>query len=201
MMDTYEDLRGVVDDALAAFRKGNIFLVKADDKRRGRLLQISIGGTDVWRRVIVPETYSLEQVHTVIQTVFRWNNDMPYQFALSRSLEDRAAEAQPLDLSITVRDLHIRRVADLNYEYGDMWSVKVILLSPEENARQSVFCVAGENAPPPESLNGPVRFRKDIDALELGPDAERKAAEERLGADFDPASFDQTLCNEALSVL
>jgi hypothetical protein len=198
MMDTYEDLRAAVDDSLAAFRKGNIFLVKTDDKRRGRLLQIGIGGTEVWRRVIVPETYTLEQIHTVIQTLFQWQDDLPYRFFLNRSLEEHTIDAPPLDPTITIEDLHVRRVAEVNYEYGDVWSVQVIMLSPEDS-KQSVFCVAGEKSPPPETLNGPVRFRKDIDALELGTDAERKAAEERLGADFDPDLFDQDLCNRSLS--
>ncbi|MDR1073659.1 MAG: hypothetical protein LBL45_08290, partial [Treponema sp.] len=51
MLDTYDEVRSMISDSLSAFRKSNIYLVKNDGKQKGRLLQIGVGGTDVWRRV------------------------------------------------------------------------------------------------------------------------------------------------------
>jgi hypothetical protein len=86
---------------------------------------------------------------------------------------------------------------DVNYEYGELWNVKIIVLSPEESEKPAL-CVAGGNAAPPETINGPVRFRKDIFALESGSVEEKQAAEKNLGAGFDPHFFDIEQCNSRL---
>ncbi|MDR2793411.1 MAG: plasmid pRiA4b ORF-3 family protein [Treponema sp.] len=198
MLDTYDEIRSMIDDSLSAFRKSNIYLVKDGGKQKGRLLQISIGGTEVWRRIIVPETYTLEDIHHVIQKLFSWKDDLPYRFTLCSNLEF-GEQAHSLDTGTTIKKLSVQRLPDVNYEYGELWNVKIIILSPEESEK-TALCVAGENAAPPETINGPVRFRKDIFALEMGTAEEKQIAKKRLGPGFDPTFFDLDQCNRALGV-
>ncbi|MDR1218474.1 MAG: plasmid pRiA4b ORF-3 family protein [Treponema sp.] len=197
MLDTYDEVRSMISDSLSAFRKSNIYLVKNDGKQKGRLLQIGVGGTDVWRRVIVPETYTLEDIHAVIQKLFSWEDDLPYRFTRGGASEHGEIEGSAIERDVTIRELNAQRMLDVNYEYGELWNVKIIMLSPEESEKLAV-CVAGENAAPPETINGPVRFRKDIFALEAGTAEEKQVAEKKLGAGFDPHFFDIDQCNSAL---
>jgi hypothetical protein len=198
MLGTYDEIRSMIDDSLSAFRKSNIYLVKDGDKKKGRLLQLSIGGTEVWRRIIVPETYALKDIHRVIQKLFSWKDDLSYRFTLCSNPEHEE-QAHPLDTSITIKELSAQRLPDVNYEYGELWNVKIIILSPEKSEK-SASCVAGEKAAPPETINGPVRFRKDIFALEAGTAEEKQATKERLGVGFNPNFFDLEQCNRALGV-
>jgi hypothetical protein len=197
MLDTYDEVRSMISDSLSAFRKSNIYLVKNGGKQKGRLLQIGVGGTDVWRRVIVPETYALEDVHRVIQKLFSWKDDLPHRFTRNGAPEHGELEAAAIERDVTIRELNAQRTPDVNYEYGELWNVKIIILSPEESKEQAL-CVAGEKAAPPETINGPVRFRKDIFALESGTAEEKQAAEKKLGAGFDPDFFDIDQCNSIL---
>ncbi|MDR0556717.1 MAG: plasmid pRiA4b ORF-3 family protein [Treponema sp.] len=197
MLDTYDEIRSMISDSLAAFRKSNIYLVKNDGKQKGRLLQIGIGGTDVWRRIIVPEAYTLEDIHLVIQKLFSWKNELPHRFTRGGASENGELETPPIETDVTIRELNAQRMLDVNYEYGELWNVKIIMLSPEESEKPAL-CVAGENAAPPETINGPVRFRKDIFALESGTAEEKQAAEKKLGAGFDPHFFDIDQCNSML---
>ncbi|MDR2445927.1 MAG: plasmid pRiA4b ORF-3 family protein [Treponema sp.] len=197
MLDTYDEVRSMISDSLLAFRKSNIYLVKNGGKQKGRLLQIGIGGTDVWRRVIVPETYTLENIHHVIQKLFSWEDDLPHQFTCGAALENGSLEATVIETDVTIRELNAQRMLDVNYEYGELWNVKIIVLSPEESKEQAL-CVAGEKAAPPETINGPVRFRKNIFALESGTAEEKQAAKKKLGDEFDPHFFDIDQCNSIL---
>ncbi|MDR2783577.1 MAG: plasmid pRiA4b ORF-3 family protein [Treponema sp.] len=197
MFDTYEDVCSMINDSLSAFRKSNIYLVRNGGKQKGRLLQMGIGGTEVWRRVIVPETYTLEDIHRVIQKLFSWKDDLPHRFTCGNASENGEPEAAAIESNVTIRELNAQRMLDVNYEYGELWNVRIIILSPEESEKPAL-CVAGENAAPPETINGPVRFRKDIFALESGTEEEKQAAGKKLGADFDPHFFDIEQCNSAL---
>ncbi|MDR2194561.1 MAG: plasmid pRiA4b ORF-3 family protein [Treponema sp.] len=196
MLDTYEEIRAMIDDSLCAFRNTTLYLVKEGDRQKGRLLQISIGGTEVWRRLIVPEMHTLKDMHRIIQKLFSWNNARSYRFILGSNPEGEE-QTYSLDTAITIKELSARRLPDVNYEYGELWNVKIIILSPAESAKSAV-CVAGGKAAPPDTINGPVRFKKEIVALTAGTVEARQAAKNHLGADFNPDFFDIVQCNRAL---
>ncbi len=200
MLDSYNELRDAIEDSLAGFRQSNILLVKNTGRSKGRLLQIRIGGTDVWRRVVVPETFSLDNIRVIIVKLFGWNSYVSGFFALNRRIihsdgSDGAGDMLPP--YTTVAALHERGIVELSYEHGDTWNVRIIFLSPEDSP-QPVFCVAGENAPPPDTVKGPIRFRKDIFALETGNKEEKQVALNSLGAEFDPSFFNLDQCNRML---
>jgi hypothetical protein len=59
--------------------------------------------------------------------------------------------------------------------------------------------VAGAGAAPPETIGGPLRFKRFITALSGNNDLERQKAQEELGKDFHPDAFDIDLCNRNLN--
>lgn len=192
MIETYEDIRELIDDSLENSRRNKFSLVRQGSSRAEgeRLLQFSVGGTEVWRRVIVNENCRLEELHRIIQAVFGWNNSQFHQFRAEKVL----------DPGLTVKELGEAGIMELLYEYGTKWTVKIMLLSRYETEEQKpARCVAGAGAAPPEFVGGPLRFRRFISALEGGTDAERQGAKEELGRDFDPRDFNLEACNKNLS--
>jgi hypothetical protein len=80
--------------------------------------------------------------------------------------------------------------------------VKILILSRyEAEGQPGIRCVAGAASAPPEYIDGPMRFRRYIVALEKGAEAERKLAIRELGQGFESASFDLEACNRRLASL
>jgi hypothetical protein len=190
MVETYEEVKELIDEALESFRRNRIAVLRSGSELvPERLLQLSIGGTDTWRRVIVPEYCTLEELHRIIQTVFGWNENKPYKFSADCQLDEKTL----------VEDLEALSVVELLYEYGTKWNVKVIILSRQEvPGPKPVRCVAGAGAAPPEFISGPVKYRRLLSALESGNDSERQSARQEVGPDFVPGEFDLEACNRLL---
>ncbi|MDR2633717.1 MAG: plasmid pRiA4b ORF-3 family protein [Treponema sp.] len=224
MIETYEDIKDLIDDALDTFRRNNISVVKFKDTdtEEGRIIQVGIGGTEVWRRIVVPETYPLADLHRLLQAVFGWSAIYKFRF-LSPAIpaykttkhiftiyggpkvygKNQTMQEEPgLSLSMTVEELSAQGITELFYEYGTFWNVKLIILSRLDiDRKEPIRCIAGEGAAPPEFVDGPIRFRKYITILEAGSFPERQRALHELGQDFDPERFDMDACNRRLKQL
>ncbi|MDR0383464.1 MAG: plasmid pRiA4b ORF-3 family protein [Spirochaetaceae bacterium] len=200
MLEIFEEIRELIDRSRDAFRQTNLTLVKDDDDSQAwRAVQISIGGTDVWRRLLLPRSFDLTSVHSVILRIFSWSGLLPHKFTLDYMTDDEMFDSENgLKETVTIGDLAAHYLNEINYEYGERWNVKIIF-SPcgDANIKKPV-CVAGENAPPPESIEGPLRFRRFISALEADDAREKEIALGELGEGFEPDSFDMDECNRRL---
>jgi hypothetical protein len=196
MIDTYEEIKELIEEAMTAHRRNNFSVVNPHkDGSPWRTIQIGIGGTDVWRRVTAPEDFQLTDLHAVIRSVFNWTGLFNYRFNIDKPLRNGVPEK-----NITIGELGSEGVGEMTYEYGTNWTVKVIILPRYDGGEEETpHCVAGEGAAPPERVEGPLRFRKHISALEWGTDQERQTAREELGPDFKPSHFDLDSCNKALN--
>jgi hypothetical protein len=190
MIETYEEVKELIDEALENFRRNRIAVLRSGSELvTERLLQLSIGGTDTWRRVIVPEYCTLGELHKIIQTVFAWSGTEPYKFN---------ADCE-LDAKTLIKELEGLSVVELLYEYGTKWNVRVIILSRQETpGPKPVRCVAGAGSAPPEFISGPVKYRRLLSALESGNDSERQSARQEVGPAFVPGEFDLDVCNRLL---
>jgi len=231
MIETYEDIKELIDDALDSFRRNKLTLIRAGSNSGAvseRLLQVSIGGIDVWRRLIVNADCTLGELHRIIQIVFGWRGSQEFKF-VAENMPDPAAEAKgaasamrgspppkrdksekiirfqkelfsgELDLNTTIKDIEAQNLLETRYEYGTKWNVRIMILSRHESpASKPVRCVAGAGAAPPEFINGPLRFRRAVAALESGNDMERQGARQELGTEFIPGEFDMDACNRNL---
>jgi hypothetical protein len=204
MIETYEDMKELIDEALDSFRRNNISVVKphgeTPEAGEWRTVQISLGGTDIWRRIILPESYRLEDLHRVIQTLFDWSGTYGYRFFLEKSARaGNLGEEKVLDSAIPLGELPARGALSLLYEYGTRWTVRITILSRHDAAEgEQARCVAGAGASPPESIDGPLRLRRFISALTKGNETERYRALQELGKDFDPDLFDMDAYNRRL---
>jgi len=197
MVDTFDDIKESIDEAMNNFRRSNLTLVRSDkDNSFGefwRPAQISINGTDVWRRVLVPGDRMLEDLHRIIQICLEWKDSYRHRFYTEVS---GGMDRNNLDDKIKIGEMCDQGVSELQYEYGTKWNVKVIFLSPYQPGKEeTIRCVAGEGAAPPEIVGGPLRFRKILSVIEGGSDMEKQAALHELGPDFVPGLFDMDKCN------
>lgn len=122
----------------------------------------------VWRRVLVPSTITLRELHGVIQVAMGWDGIHLYQFCL------RAAEYGSLELSasspdVTLAALRLRKNARFVYEYdlNIPWRHEVRIegwLNPADGKAYPA-CVAGDGACPPEDCGGPVSFMANRDGI------------------------------------
>jgi hypothetical protein len=202
MIETYEDIKELIGDALDSFRRNNLSVVRSvqagdPGDKAWRTVQISVGGVDVWRRAAVPEFCRLEELHRIIQILLDWEDDFIYRFSIE--LQDGMPGRKTLDGKTRIGDLTAQGVTELAYEYGTKWMVRIIILSRyDAGTGEAIRCVAGAGAPPPELIEGPLRFRKALAALQKGSDSEKQAARHELGVNFDPGLFDMERYNRDL---
>jgi hypothetical protein len=193
MIETYEDVKELIDDALNSFRRNKLAVVRSGSNSSTvteQLIQLSIGGIDVWRRIIVNEDCTLEELHQIIRTIFGWRNSDTFKFS----------DEKKIDPDTSIMDLEAANISELLYEYGAKWTVRIMLLSRQESpGKRPVRCVAGQGASPPEFVAGPLKFRRILFALGSGNDIERSGARQELGPDFIPGEFDLEACNRSLN--
>jgi hypothetical protein len=203
MIETYDDIKELIDDAMHNFRRNNLLVVRggkdAVSEGAWRIMQISVSGADVWRRILVPGDCTLEDLHRIIQICLDWKNSSPYRFVAEGF--GSGGKKNP-DVKTKIITLCDQGISELLYEYGLKWTVKVMVLSPYQPEKDEMMrCVAGTGAAPPEAVAGPLRFRKILGALENGSDTEKQAALHELGPDFVPGLFNMELCNQQIAAI
>ena len=112
----------------------------------------------VWRRVHVPATFTLRQLHGVIQVAMGWEGIHLFQFHL-RAIRYSSWEVSARSPEVTLESLRLRRGARFVYEYdlNIPWRHEIRLeerLEPIPK-RAYPFCADGHDACPPEDCGGP----------------------------------------------
>jgi hypothetical protein len=157
-----------------------------------------VSGTEVWRRAHIPETSTLDELHRLIQAGLDWHNINLYRFTCADSRQGRINP----DSSVQVGELCDKGITELLYEYGASWTVKIFFHSRYQAGKDEVVrFVTGAGAAPPETIPGPLRFRRIMSALESGSGHEKQEALRELGPDFIPGLFDPEKCNRNLSAV
>jgi len=129
----------------------------------------------VWRRVLVPATFTLRELHGVIQVAMGWEGIHLYDFHL-RAVRYGSQEVAASSPDVTLAALRLRKGARFIYEYdlNIPWRHEIRIedrLEPDARKTYPV-CTAGDGACPPEDCGGPENFmdhRDDwfsFDALE-----------------------------------
>jgi hypothetical protein len=203
MCDTFDDIRDMIHKSLDNYRRSTITLVKLDSTPEfdWRSAQISIGGTEVWRRLVIPPRITLGELHRLIQALFNWKELYPHGFIIDCPQKSGGGSGVSNEIkeSSSLASLVAAGASEFIYEYGSRWTVKIIILSVY-NAREGerIHCIMGENAAPLETIEGPLRFRRFISALDSPNAIERENAKEHLGRDFDCHVFNIDQCNERI---
>jgi hypothetical protein len=106
----------------------------------------------------VPISWTLEELHGVIQAAMGWEGLHLYEFRV-RSARYGSPELCGGAADVTLESLRFRRNAKLTYIYdmGDWWEHEIRIEDrlEAENGRRYPRCVGGQGACPPEDCGGP----------------------------------------------
>jgi len=201
MVDTYTDIKELINSAMDNFRRSNLTLIhggKQVDTNRAqvwRMIQVSISGLDVWRRAIISHECTMEQLHQLIRIGMNWIGEMRFRFYI----ETLDGGKEYLHDKIKLGDIDFQGKKELIYEYGSKWNVKVIIMSSYQPGKNEVTrFIAGDGAAPPEQVDGPRHFRRLVGFLEAGSIKDKQSAQRELGQEYVPGIFDLDRMNRSL---
>lgn len=162
----------------------------------------------IWRVVRVPDTYSLHQLHRVIQLVFGWLDYHLCMFNVGgRRFAEPLEDAEDEDsTAMRVRDLALGTDARFTctYDFGDDWVHEIVvrgvyIAAPMDGEPALPVLFDGERAGPPEDCGGPSGYADMLQAL--GDPHHPEHGDYRLWAgDYDPERFDVRTARNTLTL-
>ncbi len=176
-------------------------------------LKISLDGAKppIWRRVLVPSSYTLADLHDVIQISMGWYDCHMHQFIINGEFygvpePDFDFDVKP-EQSVRLSYVLKREKDKIQYEYdfGDGWSHTITLekILPFNPRQQLPYCVTGRKACPPEDVGGIWGYEEFREAWNDPEHPEHENFREWMadvGDDnFDPDVFDRDEVNDMLA--
>ena len=158
---------------------------------------LKINNPPVWRRVIVPDTYTFEQFHKIIQVVLGWTDSHSYLFSPegygSYPLITVPSEI-PFEPTEDVATTYLKEIFNTEqqtfiyiYDFGDNWIHKITLEAklPDFSCFSPIaLYIAGEGKCPPEDCGGTLRYRLIKEILSDHKHPEYKETIESIGLSF-----------------
>lgn len=162
----------------------------------------------VWRRIQIPASTHLDDLHLMIQAAMGWQNCHLHLFLIN---DQAYGEPDPdfddppmhIEMHFTLRQLVRRAGSRFTYEYdfGDGWTHDVVLektLVPDPEVSYPV-CLDGQRACPPEDVGGAFGYEEFLEALADADHEEHESYLEWVGGEFDPEAFDIEEANHLLA--
>lgn len=174
-------------------------------------LEVVLEGSDppVRRRLLVDADTPLDRVHRILQIAMGWSDSHLHQFVGADDVKYAAAEFElewaEDESHYDLRDLAGRPGDIFRYEYdfGDNWAhvVRVERILGVQEAGENPVCLDGQRACPPEDCGGTEGHAELCRILADPAHRDHAAWRARLGADYDPESFDLETVNRRLAEL
>ncbi len=175
------------------------------------LLQLRIELTytepTIWRCVLIPDTITLVQLHSVIQESMGWWNSHLHEFdiaGLRYGMIDPDWDDDPELINEArkklLKVLGRRKKFNYIYDFGDSWLHRITLekIYPMVKPQRYALCVGGENACPPEDVGGVPGYYEFLDVIANPDHEEYEQMLEWCGGSFNPESFDINATNANL---
>ncbi|MEH7464119.1 plasmid pRiA4b ORF-3 family protein [Bacillus thuringiensis] len=163
----------------------------------------------IWRRFLIDNQVTFEDLHIIIQVVMGWENYHLYNF------DTKDARVEILDDSFEffpsskeIYDAEETQIGELiteekqkclyTYDFGDDWEHELVLekVLPIDEKVVVPTCLKGKRACPPEDCGG-VYMYNEIQAALKGEGELDEETREWLG-EFDPEEFDLEFINSIL---
>jgi yecA family protein len=203
-------------------RKANI--IKVDFTKKTKItskkpklpiyqLKISLKGSrpPIWRRIQVPGSVTLAELHDIIQISMGWFDSHLHQFNIKRTLygpvtdDDWAMERMNDEVQYTLDSLseEIQPHFEYIYDFGDDWQHRITVetvLKPEEGKPYPVL-LTGKRACPPEDIGGIWGYQEFLEAYADPDHDDHEAMVEWAGNDILPDLFDDEDISEINEIL
>ncbi|OCP22453.1 MULTISPECIES: plasmid pRiA4b ORF-3 family protein [unclassified Ensifer] len=157
---------------------------------------------EVWRRLVLPSHWTLEQLHLAVQAAFNWWNYHLHEFRIGglryggvELLTEDASDDDPRVFDfreVRLRDFEYGATFSYLYDFGDSWHHSVII---EEFKALDVTpkygtCIDGARARPPEDVGGVPGYERFLEIMSDKEDPEHGDTKRWCGGHFDPEWFD-----------
>lgn len=165
----------------------------------------------IWRRLLVPSGFTLEDLHSVVQAAMGWDDSHMHEFRIGQK---RFGKSHPSDRLMGLdpvgneRTTHlfmvlgkIRAKVKYVYDFGDSWEHAIVVekVLPPEPGVAYPLCVGGKLHGPPEDCGGIPGYYNLLEALH---DPKHQDHEELLawvGGEFNPEAFSVEEINRRLA--
>jgi hypothetical protein len=168
--------------------------------RRVFQLKATIVGTKppVWRRLLVEETASLQDLHHILQGAFGWYDCHLHEFEIDGvryGTDDGEGWDPPPKDDQRVRLGAVAKqgtTIKYTYDFGDNWVHRLVVekVGPAQPATTYPSCIGGRRACPPEDCGGVWGYEAFLAAIADPDHPEHESRLEWVGGEFDPEAFD-----------
>lgn len=186
-----------------------------DDKQvPSYILHISLIFSDplIWRRVQVPGTFTLTQLHNTIQLSMGWSDSYVHQFlvgkisyepAMKSNLPRESKRFDEAKYKLHTLEEGMRFMFSYIYGAGEGWEHVIHLeevVPPDRQLRHPIL-LSGEMACPPEAVGDIHEYHHLVTALESPESKDHSRLYELTGRpDFDPSHFDLEAAKKRVSM-
>ena len=161
----------------------------------------------IWRRILVPATYSFWDLHVAIQDSMGW---LDYHLHLFRVREPESGDVVEIgipddepfedeiscvpgwDVAIAEYFTEAGDAAEYLYDFGDDWQHVVSLEAMVDRVAKTRYpqCLGGSRACPPEDCGGIGGYENVLRVIADLSDEEHESMMEWLGGEYDPEAFE-----------
>ncbi len=180
-------------------------------------LKISLDGINppIWRRFLIKNNDTFEQLHKVVQNIMGWGNYHMYEFKVGNFVftgkgdvfcvdsmweGSRGKEVNPKKAKLNEYLKEENFKFKYTYDFGDRWMHHILIekILPDDS-QKCPFCIGGKRACPPEDCGGVPGY---YDLMEIRKNKKHEQYTEMivdwLGEDYDPEEFDAKEVNVGL---
>lgn len=144
-------------------------IIKFPTKKKNVLqlkLTIEESNPVIWRKILIPEDYLVDDLHCAIQIMFDWSDQYLYEFRIKGkryAFDNKPDTLESYMYSLEELSLKKNNSFTYVYDFDDNWKIKILvedILSLPENEKLPVY-LDGENPAPPENIGG-IYFYNEI---------------------------------------
>lgn len=160
-------------------------------------LKISLNYSDplIWRRVLVPATFTFDNLHSTIQASFDWENDHMHEFTAGKAFRGEKISGRTPLSDFFERP---RQKATYVYDFGDSWEHEILFEKWSDEKSANPVCLEGANAAPPEDSGGIPGYYWKLETIQNKKHPDYESMLEWMGENFDPVFFDKDAVNKRL---
>jgi hypothetical protein len=170
-------------------------------------LKVTLRGTrpPVWRRLLVPGTMTLGDLHRAIQAAMGWQDSHLHLFEIDgrdygdQDIVDDVADENRLTLNGLLKS-GVARFA-YTYDFGDNWehTIAIEKTRPAAGGEAYPLCITGRRNCPPEDCGGLGGYQHLLKVLADPTNPDYAEQSEWVGEEFSPDAFDIDTANAVLN--